>query len=120
MLFTSYYAKKSIKDCRRYSISNSSSRWISIRGKITELVPPWEIVEASKSGKITKSEYTTKYIEYLDSVDWDSVLPRLKRYESMEEKVVLLCWEKSSDFCHRHILRKYLRERFNLEIHELK
>lgn len=119
MLYTSYYAKRSIAPFKKYSISNSSSRWIKLDGKIPELVPPWQIVSDSKSGKITKSEYTEKYLEFLNGVN-STVIEKLRKMQESDEVYILLCWEKSSDFCHRHVLRKWLRDNHNIDIHEWK
>ena len=35
------------------------------------------------------------------------------------KEVVLLCYEKGEDFCHRHILSKYLESKHNIKIDEL-
>lgn len=33
--------------------------------------------------------------------------------------IVFVCYEKSDDFCHRHIFADYMRTHFNIDIEEL-
>lgn len=37
-----------------------------------------------------------------------------------EKDVVLLCYEKTGDWCHRHILARFLNEQFDLGVTEYK
>ena len=42
-----------------------------------------------------------------------------KVYKELGEDVVLLCWEGSGKFCHRHIVAKWLSTNLGIEITEL-
>ena len=56
----------------------------------------------------------------LKELDLEQILEDLYDYEGITDtEIVLLCYEKSTDFCHRHILREYLNENFNTNITEL-
>ena len=50
--------------------------------------------------------------EELDKLDPKQV------YEELGENAVLLCWEKSSDFCHRHLVSEWLSEKLGIEVKE--
>ena len=59
-----------------------------------------------------KSEFTLHEMEQIleDIYDLEGIT---------DSEVIFLCYEKSDDFCHRHILREYLNENFNTNITEL-
>ena len=41
------------------------------------------------------------------------------RLEKPYKGIVFVCYEKSDDFCHRHIFADYMRTHFNIDIEEL-
>ena len=58
--------------------------------------------------------YTIQYKkEVLDVLD-----PK-KVFEELGENSVLLCWEKPSDFCHRHLVADWFKEKLGIEVKEL-
>jgi uncharacterized protein YeaO (DUF488 family) len=67
-----------------------------------EFAPTWDIVMGHKNGKITDEEYTKKYYELM-KISWknnkDKWLEILHR-----DEVVLGCYCKSGNFCHRYLL----------------
>jgi len=109
MIYTSYYAnyrKWSKEWLKPYQISNTKPKWFDLNtDKISQLIPPWNLVDGYKSGKITEQQFTNEYLKQLETVTLD-----FKKF-SDEEDSVLLCWEKADQFCHRHILRKYLNRK---------
>ena len=78
-----------------------------------KLAPSAEILEAYKSSEPTeaiKQEYTEKYKrDILSKLDAAEVVKDLQRF-SCGKDVVLLCYEKNDDFCHRHIVAEWLTE----------
>ncbi len=60
-------------------------------------------------------EYYTKqyYKEVLDKLDPQKV------YEELGEDAILLCWEKPGQFCHRHIVAKWLEKALGITIKEI-
>ena len=77
-----------------------------------ELCPPIDLLKDWKEHKITEEEYTRRYKR--------DILAKLNPndiYEKYDGKV-LLCFEKSDDFCHRHIIREWLNF-FGYECKEL-
>lgn len=127
---TSYYAKfsrlsKEEKD--RYIpvlISTSLPKWFLDREEYYMeyklLAPSSDNVFKLKNNKMSQEDFTNAYIDKLKGLDLEQILEDLYDYEGiMDTEIVLLCYEKSIDFCHRHILREYLNENFNTNITEL-
>lgn len=96
-----------------------------VRGNF--LAPSKELLSDIKSGKIDYSEYRKRYEEqfntfFEDSYEYKNVD---QWYQTMDEQfsdkyqaIVFLCYEKPSDFCHRHILRDILNYKFHIRIEE--
>lgn len=76
--------------------------------------PDWELVQDWKSGKITWDEYTERYNSMLDRRGISYALKILEQFEN----VVLICYEKPSDKCHRHLLAEYLNNKYNMNVLE--
>lgn len=101
MIHTSYY-QKSGNNLDSISISNSTPP--NFKGtKCKVLIPNWDIVSAYKKKLITKEQYTEIYLECLNLLDVH------KLYNELDNKI-LLCWEKPTDFCHRHIVSKWFND----------
>ena len=114
---TSYFSSKQIlkENLNLVSISRKSPEWFKIPMKIYKpLCPSWDLVMPYKEGKITKREYTNRYYnEFLDKLD------PAKTYQELGEDAILLCWERSGIFCHRHIVANWLMVNLNITIYEL-
>lgn len=120
-LHTSYFAKRkslSDKDTLYIAITAFPPKWWN--GPVYKKVaPPEELVSYYKNEKrrsgCTDSCMQT-YIQYYKQKVLDSLVPE-NVYSELEEmalqrnkeNVVLLCFEKTEDFCHRHILSAWLR-----------
>ena len=89
-------------------ISLSSPKWFPHNlVKFLSLAPTWDLLNSYKSGKIEfDEEYDKKYYEILHSLDKDKKLNWLK--EKTNKNVVLLCWEKDKNKCHRSLLANWL------------
>ena len=108
---TSYFAK--YKGENAVSISAKCPDWYKGR-EYKKLAPKYWFFKAYKDGDITKEEYTFCYkTEVLDKLD-----PKVV-YEELGTNSVLLCYEKIGDFCHRHIVSKWLSDNLNIEIKEI-
>ena len=73
-----------------------------------ELAPTKDILDDYKHKKITSKDYEARYLELL----------RRRRIERVVTKEiladsVLLCSEKSPEFCHRRLAAEYLNEKFD-------
>jgi len=60
--------------------------------------------------------------KYFEKVYYEEVLKDLnpmKVYVDLGQNAVLLCWEKSGDFCHRHIVADWLSKALKIDILEI-
>ena len=69
-----------------------------------------------KDGLINEEHFTQEYVKQLNKL---CKLPNLLSYCSQYDIVIFLCYEKPSDFCHRHILADYLKTHYNIELQEV-
>ena len=107
---TSYYAK--YKGENAVSIALSKPQWYTNCREYKKLAPSWDLLNKYKQDKDEMYYIEHYYKEILDKLDPKQV------YEDLGENAVLLCWEKSSDFCHRHIVSSWLEEKLGIEIKE--
>jgi len=125
-IYTSYYANiRHIPD--DYFIVATSG---AISDEIASVVDSWD-------RKLAPSKDI--YFEYKDNPDWEKYTrrfkeERLKKIDWLEllekweeianqknkplENIVLCCYEKPTEFCHRHILSEDLEKLFKTEVKE--
>jgi uncharacterized protein YeaO (DUF488 family) len=118
-IYTSYFAKAKlfpshlfIKTAVCYKTPFSIGIWNSV-------VPSAELVFGMKRGEITKEYYEECYYQMLLDRK-DQIAQNIPYLKNGERDVVLLCYEKPTDWCHRHILARFLNEHFDLDIQEYK
>ena len=106
-IFTGNY-----QDCKHgnlISISGDRGKKVGFTGKaIPQLAPKrafWEIWH-NNIGKISEEENIRYYIEEY----YRQVLSKVNIEELLQDEKdpILLCYEKSNEFCHRHILAEYI------------
>ena len=114
-IYTGYYAQmKKYKQMGLIpvSIAYLTPHWYD--GEVCfELAPSRTLLKKWKQGEITEEEYKEQYIHRLDNeVQWSKVWKKLKQISAKYENsdLVLCCFEKAGDFCHRHVLAEYLTE----------
>lgn len=83
--------------------------------------PSLELFNNYRTGRIADERFK---LEYELEVE-DTGLEPLKQYIKEKEqegvsKIVLLCFEKPNETCHRHILAKYINENTNFSVEEIK
>ena len=108
MIYTSYFSSKKYKPEAGVSIARYCKFW---KGpSYDKLMPPeyllswWKNLSVEEQQNCdNREQYKTAYVT--------RVLAQLDVHEIAKEldNTVLLCYEKSSDFCHRHIVAKWLR-----------
>lgn len=69
------------------------------------------------SGPCSREEYLKLYDKILAGQDANKVIEQIKSLSNGQD-VALCCYEKPGDFCHRHILAKWLTEKTGIEITE--
>ena len=117
-VYTSYFAKVSSlpADVMPISISRSTPEWF--KGlEYKAIAPPWSIVAKYKQDK-DEDAYMSVYSETLAQLDPEKVLEDLKTLSCGKPAVALLCYEKPTDFCHRHLAAGWLTAMTGVEIKE--
>ena len=108
---TSYYAK-SHNHPNAVSIAGKAPHWYTGR-EYKKLAPKWGFFKRYKEDGNEDS-----YIEaYIDQVL--SYLDPQEVYDELGEDAVLLCWESSEKFCHRHIVAHWFEENLGIKIEEI-
>ena len=69
------------------------------------------------SGACSHDEYLKLYDRILASQDANQVVKQIEMLSGGKD-VALCCYEKPGDFCHRHILAKWLTEKTGIELKE--
>lgn len=105
ILFTSNYARNG-NHPDAVSISVTPPRWYPNLVHYPDLAPTWKIVKDYKDGITDIMQYTSQYLDLLESRKLDP----LKIAQELHGKI-MLCYEKPTDFCHRHLAALWLQER---------
>lgn len=113
-LYTSYYARNG-KHPQAISISAARPRWYPNIGHMPELAPDWELVKAYKSGEINVNGYIERFWQLIAERDLDP----FEVVKQIPDGSVLLCYEKPTDFCHRHLVAEWLNMTGEAEVIEL-
>lgn len=120
MILTSYYGnwRKFPEGYRQVAISTTVPPGFK-GGRLISLTPSSQLVWDYKDNKVDEMGFRERYFRGLDLKEpvVTAVLEKLKDIDA-----VLLCYEKTGDFCHRHLLREYVAAaylRVGLEINEL-
>jgi len=92
-----------------------------------KLAPKWEFFSKWKNKTFgceecfKNNEYYTKefYDKVLNKLNIQQVLNELYELSGGSENIVLLCYEKPDDFCHRHLVADWMKG-YGIEIEEWK
>lgn len=94
------------------SISRFTPSGAKVDFNALELAPHPELLKEYKKGDMSQSEYTKRYIEEtLNPLDPKGIATKYK-------DCIFLCYEKTGDFCHRHIVSDWLRSA-NIHVEEV-
>lgn len=107
---TSYFAK--YKGENAVSIAGKCPDWFKGR-QYKKLAPKYNFFQKYKLDGDEKY-YTEQFqIQVLNKLDAKKV------YEELGENAVLLCWEKSGKFCHRHLVAEWFQKELGIEVNEV-
>ena len=114
MIYVSYYGnyRKFPQDFKIVSISRFVPKYMKVDIHALELAPSQTLLNKYKNGYVSDEEYTKIFQE--------ETLEKLNK-ENIKEKYdncILLCYEKTGDFCHRTLVKNWLNEA-NIECEEL-
>ena len=108
---TSYFAK--YKGENAVSIAGKCPDWFKGR-QYKKLAPKYDWWKKWRDESLSEEWYKEQYYKtILDKLDTKQV------YEELGEDAVLLCWEKSGKFCHRHLIADWFQKELGIEITEL-
>lgn len=122
---TSYFACSLIDRDRHFlvQVSNSVPKGFSPDTGLYSAIPDWRtIVAPFKDGFIDTDEYRIRYRRQLDGrKEW--IRREMETVTALAGRAgkepVLVCYERTGDFCHRHILAGWLKENLDVEVFEL-
>lgn len=108
MIYTSYYENlKNIPD-NVYKISISLKTPFGMNFyNCKELCPALEILSSYKDGIIDENGYKELFNKNLNKLNPFSLIKKLYSIAGGND-IVLLCYEKPNDFCHRHLVANWL------------
>jgi uncharacterized protein YeaO (DUF488 family) len=115
MIYTSYFAKIRKLPDNIVPVSICAKPPKGYQGlQYKKLAPSYDILMRWKENH-DNAEYIRRYKEQvLDKLNAVDVILDLSRlvygFNVGEEDICLVCYEKSEDFCHRHLVVKWLRE----------
>lgn len=112
-VYTSYYQKfaHNPQGLIPVRVSTSIPQWFPyICEELPELYPGWELVNGIKGGTLTHEEYERRYKERLSGMVRQEIILKLIQISKQNggRDVVLLCYERPEDFCHRHFIAEWL------------
>jgi len=90
----------------QYRYSGPNRLDITVKTGNPVFAPTWDMVKAFKAGALSEEKYTGQYIQLMrdsyreNKKEWLDLLDR--------ERVVLVCFCKSGEFCHRILLANIL------------
>jgi uncharacterized protein YeaO (DUF488 family) len=88
------------------------SMYVNYDMHLVNLAPSEELLKQWKAGTLTKEEYKTMYLKqltdaHLSPLDLEIYFKKLSIMANVDG-IILYCYEKSGEFCHRHILAEYI------------
>jgi uncharacterized protein YeaO (DUF488 family) len=111
MIYTTYFAK--LKKLPENVVPIAICRYVPEGLRLScyryfELAPnPDNLLEYKRTGDIEK--FTRNYKEQiLDKLDPHGLVRDLTRWVGNKD-IAFVCYEKSTDFCHRHLVAEWLR-----------
>ena len=102
------------------SISGDRGKRENFTGKTLQVLAPkrefWNIWH-DNIDKISQYENARYYIEQY----YKQVLSKIDIEQILKDEIdpILLCYESSSEFCHRHIIAEYINIMFGIEVYEI-
>jgi uncharacterized protein YeaO (DUF488 family) len=117
-IYTSYFDNmKNLENITFISICGKAPEWYD-GVQYKRLAPKYEFFMEWKKNK--DNDYYIEHFnkEVLDCLSAKEVYNDLERLSGGKD-CVLLCYEKSSDFCHRHLVSEWLNKELNLDVKEI-
>lgn len=113
-MYTGYYSRlKKYLDAGLYPVSIAGWAPDFYHGaEYKKLAPKWQFFNEWKNGshKGDNDYYIREFkAQVLDKLDAFTVVSELEKLTGVDDsKIILLCYEKPKDFCHRHLVADWL------------
>lgn len=119
MLYTGYFAKtKKYEEAGLTPVSVALVTPLFFKGpKWSFFAPRKQLLDAYKADEITQEQFSTYYTNNLEATI-NTELQKKLRYTIGKHNIVMLCYEKSGDFCHRKILADWLIKKLDIKVDE--
>jgi len=120
-LYTSYLAF-----LKHFGYRINQQRTFDIDGKETEFLfvmrgrgnspvePPAMVLRLAKEGAITWEGYRDAYLASLENQESLLWMQQVAK-KAFDHDVVLICFERSPEHCHRRLLAEYIRDYYGVE-----
>ena len=115
-IFTSYFGNsRKLKEAgvNMICVAIGKPRFIAGIPQMLNVCPTRYMV----SGPCSHDEYLKLYDRILASQDANQVVKQIEMLSGGKD-VALCCYEKPGDFCHRHILAKWITDNTGIEVKE--
>ena len=109
-VFTANYFTAGIENMKKVRISLTQPKNVTVNCSWLAVAPQWnDLLGSYKDGVIDDAEYTSRYMKILES-NKASILQGFKMIleQYTGRDIVLLCWCKKGNFCHRRLLADWL------------
>lgn len=122
-LYTGYFAKTKFYEqhgfiCISVARYNPPFYSNSKRLSLPILAPNQSILTAYKNKEINEKEYTKLYKRQLNDLNADRIYKKIIDMTYDSDNVILLCYEKSNTFCHRHLIGKWFHTKLGIAVNE--
>lgn len=119
-VYTSYYGNAAVLDLYnvvKIRIALYAPRYTKAHENCPSLAPSKSLLSDIKNDLIGPPEYTVRYEEELSQLNPEKVYQELLDLGKGRD-VVILCYEKPPDFCHRHIAANWFKDELGVELIE--
>ena len=113
MVYTGYFAMakkyKKLGFCT-ISVAQFNPSWYN-GVSFPELAPSRELLGDYKLSGLSTDDYAKRYFDELQRPKAIASMKKLKEKALSDSRnLILLCYEKPDEFCHRHLLAQFLNE----------
>lgn len=114
-IYTSYFGNyKALRNANILivNVARWAPRFVTPAFSLLEVAPtPWMIKQA------TMEQYLSSYRSILARTNAHQLIEKIAQLSGGQD-VALCCYEKSGEFCHRHMLAEHLTQQTGVEIKE--
>ena len=123
MIYTSYFANLRKIDRQKYltiSVAKYNPKGLEVDYHFASIAPLESTLRAIKNDEITWEQYIGKYRLQMSDFDFKDFIEVCKELEEETKKdIILLCYEKPPEHCHRHLFAMMVKWSTGYIINEL-